>query len=347
MNKPLPIDIKVGFVGVAAAEQLLLVAFLDLITLNDGSIFVFDDSSDAPIKIVDASSPAGRQFLSRPKADPTSRAIILYGAQGPEAHLVLERPPRLVKFRSVLQRAVQMLAEAHRLANPEAGSGNSKLPLPHRFLTVLIDLLEQSSGRGWFRLRAFHELDIRVNLDRGLFSITRGGLAPAEWSSLFEGVRESIALEPVVGDPEPIVYPLETLKWQLAMQLSFGLLVPGIADRRKFSLTRWPDFAKLKASPNQMRLAALVGSRDLSIEELLSRSQVARQDLIRFLNACEICGYLRLETTDPAVAPAAPKEAAVATKVVPPAAATRPRRFQAVLGKLRAALRLNGEGRQS
>jgi hypothetical protein len=69
-------------------------------------------------------------------------------------------------------------------------------------------------------------------------------------------------------------------------------LAPWLDATAHFRITRWPNFGLIRPLPTQIRLAALLASHALTIEEMMARLRSTRVEVVRTLNALDVCGLL-------------------------------------------------------
>ena len=107
--------LSVNAVGLAASETASLGAFLDLVALDDGHVFVLDKSATAPILFVNPASSEGAQELATPSS---SICVVGFGAKlnnFPGLSWMLAMPLRLPQLREILVSIVEKRRDAARL----------------------------------------------------------------------------------------------------------------------------------------------------------------------------------------------------------------------------------------
>jgi hypothetical protein len=89
--------------------------------------------------------------------------------------------------------------------------------------------------------------------------------------------------------------PSTELEWFAGFHAS-DQLAPWLDAKARFRITRWPNFGLIRPLPSQIRLAALLGAKALTIDDLISRVKVTRPEVVRTLNALDACGLLAAVT---------------------------------------------------
>ena len=344
--------IEVTCIGLSMSDRLLVGGFVELIALTDGHVFRLCDDAEAPIVICNPANSAAAA-LSHPKL---GIAYIKYGTQeficdGGDWGINL--PLRLAPLREIM---ISIIAQRREWQNSavlapvlSAAANSTALPVPaHRklehALRLLDSIVQSRIPHSFIGIKGVKILilpqhsAVYIQCEVGI-SAWQQALANAKQRlSIFE--REDA--RPVSG-LAPI--SLAHFRWELARHLSAGMLLPGLASRLEFALTRWPDFGTLGAgSAFDLRIVALIVNRPSSIASILSTVPHTREGVIALLNSCALIGCMHdapadllgngaLQKRMPAGAMAAPDHAIVNFPTPAPQ-----RGFLGMLAKLRAAL---------
>lgn len=333
------LTIATAAMGAPTRVQLLLTSAFRSLKLEDGTTFQHTTRADADIVLVnltDTESGASDALISQF----SGATLIQCGKPVANIKLTLARPLTVAGLYAVLK------AAARDINRDRSGSASSRAaaPMPHRQLAAIASTIDAAEAYDQARLSGFRHLDIRLWPTRGLCSVkARDG--NADWQSRLSSLNEAVAIDLSgdVGAPGADAILIDQLKWQLALRLSHGVLLRRIADSQTFSLSRWPDLGKSESRQTYMRLAALIGTRGISLEELLNMSKLGRDQVIGFLNACAVSGCLAgvsassQELHSPVVVQPAEKIPFTA-----PVGQSQ-HRFLGVLGKLRSALGLTAK----
>jgi hypothetical protein len=87
-------------------------------------------------------------------------------------------------------------------------------------------------------------------------------------------------------------YPLDNLRWFLGLHFSGGRLLPDPARWGRYRLVRWPDFGQLPYRRYAARLSRMLLSRAASLEDLVRHAQTPEPEVIGYLNAVYLSGWL-------------------------------------------------------
>jgi hypothetical protein len=328
-------------IGLPLSDQLLFSVRLEMVRLNDGRAFAYSNDARAPIVLANPTEPAGLAALNG--ADPNGRQVVIRYGEALNGELALKPPFRITDMQAVLGAATQRLKPGHLALTEEQPTQ------PHRVLETSINALRESQlYQKPMRLLGFNELDLLLYPDRQQFRVRKRLSGAEPWWTALKSFR-AVLLSPAGHIDEErlsIAMPYDILRWHLALNLSFGLLLPTVAHFQKFSFVGWPNFGSLGATRDHLRMAALLVNRPVGLADLIKLTQVPREEAIGFLNACALIGKLR-EATIAAGTPMAlrsPTTATINTRtlqvpVTPRAPSTRAG-FAGFLGKLRDALTL-------
>lgn len=121
--------------------------------------------------------------------------------------------------------------------------------------------------------------------------------------------------------------PLDRLLWRLGMITND--LLKSLPAQGQFQLRRWPDFGALGTQPRFIKLAAILVRKSLTIDELVAEAHIVREEVIHYLNACQLCGLLKI-TSSSAVLPMTRPTRAVSSDAG----------MRGLLGRIRSALHL-------
>lgn len=310
--------------GLDKSEQILFDSYMKLLILRDGSRFDVTEVKDqAQIEIFNPELDASQHDLSA--SSHCSR--IAYLGQGVEAsshHWALHKPARLSKLREVLS---SITCDTSILAKSEMAL------LEHRKLEYWLALLSrfEAEGEAW-ELKGFRGLRVRLYFKHKQVYLSN----EKKWREQL--IHTGRALATVIPSDLPAGEhcSMDRFRWQLCEALSGGLLLPGIASRRSFSILQWPDFGVLGASSEQMKLSALFHGRELTIAKAAEISSLPVYSVIDFVNACAVIGLLKDAPTELLNLAAAHPSRKLESKPAEPVTVHRkPGGFSRFLGKLR------------
>lgn len=349
--------IEVGTFGLPMSERLLIGGFVELVALTDGHVFRLCDFSDAPIVICNPANTEAAALLSHPKP---GVAYIQYGM--PECSYgqgvwCLSLPVRLAALREIMiaiveQRSAWLTSGALTL-EVSAAQNLAALPVPaHRKLEHVLRQLGsilQSQvphsfvGIKGVKITVFPQLNVvYIQCESGIDSWQKALATTSQRVSIFSRMD---AKRPIELQPISIAH----FRWELARHLSAGMLLPGLASRLEFGLTRWPDFGTMAAgSAYDLKIVALIATRSTSIVGILKTVPYTLEGVIALLNGCALVGCLRDAPADllrnvaiqePLSALFAMRTPEAPVRATLTLAAQAPQRgFLGMLSKLRAAL---------
>jgi hypothetical protein len=195
---------------------------------------------------------------------------------------------------------------------PEAAEGTSSTtsapalsttlsePNPWLFVQTLRTLREVENASVWLTARLRQTPVLWVKGDGREYCTDVNTLQAIRQGKL---VLSTLALRKgTAPESHRTMRPSTELEW-FAGYHAADYLAPWLDADARFRITRWPNFGLIRPLPSQIRLAALLGTKALTIEELMSRVKVTRTEVVRTLNALDVCDLLAVVTQ------AAPKAA--------------------------------------
>lgn len=84
--------------------------------------------------------------------------------------------------------------------------------------------------------------------------------------------------------------PLARLRWYAALSASPGILAPGLDSNAQYNLTRWPQIER--EFPRHFRIATAMMKQADDIEDIASASGAPRDEVVDFINAYSVLGYI-------------------------------------------------------
>ena len=353
--------IDVTSVGLPMSDQLLLRALLQLIAPIGGHDFALSDDNDAPIVVFNPADSQAETLMRNPQH---GVAYIQYGTPEIIHRQVwrLAKPVRLPAMREILTGIVEQRREwkfSGALApKAEVSQSLPSTPVPaHRRLEDVLKVLENVvQSRIPHSLSGISGVEALVLPLNNAVYIQCDPSAGVWHKALVETQRPIAAFSHIGARPMSETKPISIahFRWELARHLSAGMLLPGIACRQEFALTRWPDFGTMTpGSAFDLRIVALITARPTSIANMLKTVPYTREGIIALLNCCAVVGCLSDAPADllhsveaqtlkpeqlrePSVA-APNRAAATLTNQAMPSPQVK-RGFAGVLSKLRAAL---------
>lgn len=282
--------------GLAAAEQILLESYLDLVELSDGRTFgVTDVLEDAHVELFDPSTAAGAPTKAHPLpriayVAPNSERL---SATATDNALILKRPVSLGNLRDVLSTIAKRGASAESTQRAASDSCQPQAPSEHRKLECWLTLLAQVESETLPReIQGFGSVHIMLFPMQKKVSISD----PEAWRSKVLSANRSLIVLPHINQHVPsdgATLSFDRFRWELCLTLSRGLLLPSIAGMSSYSLLQWPDFGALGPNPQHMKLSALFHSRSLSIAQAATLSNLPMNTVIAFVNGCAAIGLLK------------------------------------------------------
>jgi hypothetical protein len=292
-----------AFHGLGTRDKLLLKAMVERAAQRADVRWQLALVSDAEYLFCLGDAPANLR--------PSARVIHLVTDSATVPGVALRFPPRVNDVLATLS-AFQGSG-----ATPLLASNDHGLRLAARLLEWLqagvgTAILCHREGGGW-------QLDAQRRQAQPIGSMTTRGLVAAQ---LGDWTMEFGAAPTAPG----AVQPIEPILWAIGKASgNDGLLAE--VEGRPLKLRSWP-YLLADAPRSYTQLALALKQQSLTSAELSDRTQVSREELAGFVNACLLCGFLRPLT--------------ISQPISPPPTAPRPGGLSRFLGAVRQALGIEG-----
>lgn len=86
--------------------------------------------------------------------------------------------------------------------------------------------------------------------------------------------------------------PLSELIWCSVLLGSSGELIDSIDENAPIHLKRWPNLKSLVHLPRHITLTAFLSKHTATIDNIVKQTRVLPENVIDFINACKVMGYL-------------------------------------------------------
>ncbi|GAB4192450.1 MAG: hypothetical protein Tsb002_22080 [Wenzhouxiangellaceae bacterium] len=298
---------RLGILGVEGSDALVLRSIIRLIDNQLDAKWVFDEYEHADVIIALPDHPRLPALLEKRKhlGRPLCVSLLDGISKAAEGTPALKTPVRVRDLVDLLERYAAE-PPADRTADEAAANSEKKLPRgdsqrSKNALALARKLQRESAAaeRHDLVLTVNGQPQIAVRMPDSMFRIL--GKEPvvasdgAQLLERLEGLRQEIGVEKVTDSgPQNAAnwMPLDCLYWHFGVQILSDSLLPGLNDKMRFKIKRWPDFGSIGSEPGQLRLAAFMTRRAMTIEQLTAVSQQTRNRIIAFINACALCNLL-------------------------------------------------------
>ena len=295
-----PAVFSVACLGLEWRSEVSLKSLLGLIKDRMSVVWQHSDDVNADVIVYNPSSPLAQAMLRRESGGSRRRVMVPCSTNDPgpaglglplgASRLMqcLERASGLLGVPSDGQRAQQGLC--HRLDDLLHAPGIAGIILSVGGTQGLLE--PESKTMHWP-----HALDADVVAQFVASDVSVEPLYSAESAQFHRIVQPGAQSECWDG-------PL----WAVGINTSRGRLLSRLDARRRYRLTRWPDFGIVGRRSADLQCAALLSQKELSPEELASLTGLPEATVSGFVNACALCGYLEEASApaDRASAPATP-----------------------------------------
>jgi hypothetical protein len=298
------VELGLAHVGLIEADIRRLRAML-MLALADGSLraqWNIVDAQRADVIILSAEQIEERIPLSR--GDRLVAVLVGASDRVPAGIPTLSWPIRMEDLLELLKQA-----ELQALARSNAASSDHPLI---QLANLLRSLSRNVSRDDAWRITGLSRTPIYVAPGRHQFFCTESLRTVHRFD-----IRNAIGLSPIpVSDlpsnheqPKPIVM----LQWSIGLLTGALGPLPWIKTSATLRLQRFPEFQILHHEPVHRRLAAAFSRPIAGIDSAAELTRLDKQAVCSFVNAADLCGYLRI-TERATTNAAAPVKAAKSTK---------------------------------
>jgi hypothetical protein len=95
-----------------------------------------------------------------------------------------------------------------------------------------------------------------------------------------------------------LIIPLSQVLWSAALYGSAGILLPGHQLDTPVQMTAWPNLSRLEFNTEHMKLASLMTSQALTLQQIQRKSGFSLDVVIGFYNACVVSGLIAIKPTN-------------------------------------------------
>ncbi len=296
---------QVGMDPVQVSVFKTMLQMLQRRTIAEWNITEGDFSKNTPgLLIVNADDPQGAEVLARLANYPDGRiagkvVAVLQGEAGgrvmPANTLKLDSPLRVMNFLDVLNAAANMLVEGvtqNSTVKPSA-SAMPKMSSTSPFLTALHDVAQRTEGV--FQVNVgqakaiFFVAEKRVFFEDTLLDLAQLGqsTSTAAVNTTALNISDAEAQNAIV-----LSKPWDAFLWMAGLSAGQGSLLPWLEGDCTYRLRRWPESSLLTRRAAHVRLAAHFSKELVTPVAVAHTSSSSISDVVDFVNACSLCGYL-------------------------------------------------------
>ncbi|MCK5336506.1 MAG: response regulator [Gammaproteobacteria bacterium] len=294
---------------VPESDLILLEFLLSLLEKQTGCYWQLANDMSGDIVIVDIDDPAGLKLHEKLVTEPDAPVIIVSSADKVESGFSLNKPMRSAEFiklaKTIMEKYPDLGHEKVKADKPQQdtnATSNTKVDTaikrPSR--KRLYNLLTKDK-RGFKNPVEISHRDVSLYVDcssKQFFCEHRLMLLSILCKSDVDKlqIREVSTHEIQKIENEITGRPLSELTWCCALLGSSGELIDNIDEQTPLHLQHWPDLKSLMHLPRHITLAAFMSKHTATIKEIAEHTQVLPENIIDFINACYVLGYLDEDT---------------------------------------------------
>ena len=292
-------------IGLSERDRMLLRSFLAASQARTG--VRWDGGAGQPaVYFIDLDTPPGAEFWqSLPDSDRRDAAIVVSAAP-PAGARCLARPLRSATLLAVLdQMPLTTRALAPAAVAPPASAARPLTPAPKPGEPMtLLDLLDGAAGTTARTVQSAHWPDLVLG------NGNTHAMRTAELDHYAEGFAASLEVSHAgkyTGGPmdDALRVEIDTLRWLALLYAPIGEIASRLPRPKRARLRRPPEFGHLPHKLHHVRMAAVLGQRAATPQELADAGGTDQETVHRFLGACAAVGLLE-EIVDAPVAPPLP-----------------------------------------
>lgn len=279
---------------ISKPETVLLEYLLTQLKETTGSDWQLANDMSGDIAIIDVDDIAGQQLHHQISTQANAPVIIALSKDTPviESELSLIKPLHSDSFMSLTEAIINKYPNIGQDIALSNDNRVIKRPSHRRLYNLLIE--ERSLYQGSFEV-TYNEMSIIIDLSLKQFFCTHklmmlSMMCKSDINKL--QIREIPKQEMIKIELEMTAYPISELTWCCALLGSSGELMDGIDEDTLLHLKTWPDLKSLIHLPRHITLTAFMSKHTSTISEISVQTQVIQENIIDFVNACKVLGYL-------------------------------------------------------
>lgn len=304
----MPDQFTISVIGFADAEKIIVKSLINLIRLNDNTVWEYSENAKTDAYILSCRGDEGKKFIEQANDD---IPIIVVGAKAELTNKNLthvSEPLRSADLRNALLSISQFL---------QTGNQPAAEPHPAETQTEIVETVQPAPAPPKAETQAElepletvlldqnNEQSYEVSADDFSFSFSKklnffSSSKPLEYLKSMGGnspftVKEISSDEFQAHLRGRTLDNLFKLRWYLGNYVYNVRLYPELRQNTRYKLSFWPDFGKLDYHRHHARLSSLLLTRSLTFEEIKNQSSLTDNVIIGFVNACYLCGWLIIE----------------------------------------------------
>ena len=265
-------------------DAVMLDSLLSLAARRLPAIWERNDSSeDADVLLIDVDSKKGGEMWGQISQRNTNQISVAVASQDiPERKWLIKKPLRINGSEDSVETGLMSVFTrlSEQLENPAAATAINKDWLWHA-------LGEQENL----------VLDIEGNATMIIDSANETCFSshpPKQWLTLCDkSIKVKHASPSDLKDNGLRAYPLDSLKWCLALSRWKGELSPTAMQFSTFQLKHWPDFTSIPHHPKHLSLAGYLTKFPSDVETIIQATEFQREFVHNFINACAATDLLQ------------------------------------------------------
>lgn len=313
-------------------ERSRFISLFEIIPARLNAQWTITDCANADVVLIDASEPGSEYFLNACKSSVAALPILYGDSNVYKVDWFVGRPARASSLIDVLNGIAEALSNSQQNdstqrsdENLNANDNNSQ-KLMHPAALMIQKLIEDSHGKHC-QLFKYDTLEILIDHDLQQAFIDDEYLLKTVWqkqlSSHVCDIPQAFSVASLADNGESFKatnkkrLDFKQLQWLCFLFFSRGIIHEELLENSVFQLKRWPDFIRLPHTPTHVLLSAALVKRSVSIDELARLSNVERNIVVNFINACHHYQLIRNYQRTSKVLPfSPPKKVPIMDKII-------------------------------
>ena len=248
--------------------------------------------------VIDIDSQAGLEFWRMAQHAQSNLIIAVSKHEFPEAVWLIKKPfaiygvnGLLAVFSNLLE--VRAVVDSHDLSGVQSPPVKVIRSADNPFFIALSEVL---NGQNNVELGFQDDARILASTAAGKCWSNR---SPRQWIKFFSHLNQvqQVSLEKlteVQTNTSFHAYPIDTLKWCLALHLWQGEPSPAAATMKTFQLKCWPNFGQLPHYSKHLSITSYMLCHPIDMKHLVEVTNLPREFVQDFVNACLEAGLLNI-----------------------------------------------------
>jgi len=295
---------------VPETDAILLEFLLTLLEKQTSAEWQLGSDMSGDIAIYDIDEKAGLELYQQRLAASDGPVPVVFSTESPklDAEFRLVKPMRSADFLATAKSIIEKYPDIGRETGAKEASSSETVEAANTSIATTVTKLKRPTVKRLYNLLTedieayknpvsilFREVSFYIDFSSKRFYCEHklmllSMLCKSDISKL--NISEISSYELGKIETQMTARPLTELIWCCALLGSSGELIDSIDENTPLHLKRWPNLKSLVHLPRHITLTAFLSKHTATIDEIVKQTRVLPDNVIDFVNACKVMGYL-------------------------------------------------------